>query len=74
MEQNLLPNSKFYKGQRVMVTDDVKLHFGGYIRKGDKGTVLNTEVIGTGKWTKVEMDKGFNMSFTNEDELIPVQN
>jgi hypothetical protein len=73
MEKNLLENSKFYKGQRVIANDDVKLHFGGYIRKEDRGTVLYTEIIGTGKWTNVEMDAGFIMAFSNEDKLSPVQ-
>lgn len=65
----LLPNSKFHKGQRIVAIEDIKLHFGGWIKKGDEGTVIKTEVVGTGKWTIVDMDAGFRMSFSRENQI-----
>lgn len=55
MTYKLLENEPFSKGDRVVATRDIKLHFGGVIKKGDTGTYLLTELIGTKK-----MDKGRN--------------
>lgn len=64
-----IENPNFKRGQRVVVTKDIKLHFGGVLRKGEKGTYKKTVLIGNGRWVEVEMDIGYNMSFTRDSDI-----
>lgn len=69
MTYKILENPKFSKGDRVSVTRDISLHFGGVLKKGEKGTFIHVALIGSKRWVKVEMDKGYNMSFSNDNDI-----
>ena len=69
MTYKVLENDKFSKGDRVVVTRDIKLHFGGTLKKGEKGTYSHTELVGTGRWIVVNLDNGSNMSFTRDENI-----
>lgn len=69
MAYELLENDSFSKGDRVTTTRDIKLHFGGTLEKGEKGTYSHTELIGEKRWIKVNMDNGTNMSFTKDTDI-----
>ncbi len=69
MDYKVIENLNFSKGDRVVVTRDIKLHFGGVLQKGEEGTYSHTELVGEGRWIEVKMDKGFNMSFTRDSDI-----
>ena len=69
MTYKKIENGNFSKGDRVSTTRDIKLHFGGVLKKGEKGTYSHTEMVGTGRWIVVEMDKGTEMSFTRDEDI-----
>lgn len=69
MGYKVIENGDFSKGDRVSTTRDIKLHFGGTLKKGEEGTYSHTELVGQGRWIIVEMDKGSNMSFTRDEDI-----